>query len=105
MLRDIIETAVKSQPDMELVNREDEGDVEQAVQNQWVDVAIVGSGAPLCERVFLSRPRLKVLVVRVDGRAAEVFEFSGHSVVEPSPQNLLEAIRRALRNDGWVRTH
>lgn len=105
MLSDIIETAVSLQPDMELVEREDNEGLETVVHRCHVDVAIVGGPISLYQEVWLARRRLKVLVTTGNGRSAEVLEFGHRSLDEPSPQSLLDAIRIALDSDTWRRNH
>ncbi len=99
MLSDIIESAVSVQPDMELVDRDESEDLQQTLRRCHVDVAIVGSDVSLYEDVFLAKRQVKVLVATGDGRHAEFVEFRHRVLAEPSPQNLLDAIRRALRGD------
>src|SRR5688572_14061706 len=101
MLRDIIDATVRSQPDMELVDRDDAMDLELAVRRCCVDVAIVGGGTAFPERLFFAYPKLKVMFVTADGRAAELLELRRRSLVEPSQQNLVDVIHAALSGDDW----
>jgi hypothetical protein len=96
LLRDIIEATVKSQPDMDLVDCDEAERLALNLQNRAVDVAIVAEGAGLLERLLVANPGLKVVVVGPDGRAAEFVELRRHSLIDPSPRTLVDAIHAAL---------
>jgi hypothetical protein len=100
LLRDIVEATVKSQPDMALVDRDEATNLEFTLDTGAVDVAIVADGAGLLERLLVANPGLKVVVIRADGHAAELVELRRHSLLEPSPRNLVEAIHAALSSEG-----
>jgi hypothetical protein len=105
MLRDIIETAVRSQPDMELVEGEEDEDLELVAQSGIVDVAIVGGGVSLGDRMLVAKRQLKVLVSTGDGHTVDVFALYHHSLAEPSPQSLLDAIRQTLQGKTGLQRH
>jgi hypothetical protein len=103
MLRDIVEDSILSQPDMELVVRNDVEDLEMAVKRCRADVAIVGdppyTGTAKPESLLLAYPNLRVIVITGDGRCAQFFEFRRHTILEMSPRSLIETIRLALNPD------
>jgi hypothetical protein len=45
---------------------------------------------------LLENPRLKVLVIKREGREAQLLEFRQIPVAEVSPQGLVDAIRAAV---------
>jgi chemotaxis response regulator CheB len=100
LLRDIIEDSIQSQPDMEIVPRDDMSDLEITVKQCQADVVIIGDppvawGArpgPL----LLANPDLKVVVITEDGRRAQLLELRRRAIVEMSPRGLVEAIRAAM---------
>jgi DNA-binding NarL/FixJ family response regulator len=100
MLRDIVEDTVRLQPDMELVNWRGGRDFATAVKRGQAEVVIVGGrgqeGPAAHERLLLEDPRLKVLVVSEDGRAAHLLELRQVPIAEVSPQGLVDAIREAV---------
>ena len=100
MLREIVEDAVRFQPDMKLVDSGEEHNLLVAIKREHADVLIVAEGGvddPVShEQLLLENPRLKVLVVSRDGREAHLLEFRQIPVVEVSPQGLVDAIRAAV---------
>lgn len=99
MLRDIVEEAVRVQPDMELVDRGDERDVSTAIKTRQATVAVVAETAdesPGHGALLIENPRLKVLVVTHDGREAHFLEFRRIPVADVSPRGLVDAIRAAV---------
>jgi hypothetical protein len=100
MLREIVEDAVRSQPDMKLIDSGDGNDFSTAIEREHADVLIVAEKAvddPVSyEQLLLEKPRLKVLVVSRDGREAHLLEFRQMPVAEVSPQGLVDAIRAAV---------
>ena len=100
MLREILEDAVRSQPDMELIDSGDGHDLPMAIKREHADVVIVaerGADDPVShEQLLLENPRLKVLVVSRDGREAHLLEFWRVPVAEVSLQGLVCAIRAAV---------
>jgi DNA-binding NarL/FixJ family response regulator len=100
MLREIVEDAVRSQPDMELVDSSDGHDLPMAIKREHADVLIVAehrADEPVShEQLLLENPRLKILVVSRDGREAHLLEFWRVPVAEVSLQGLVGAIRAAV---------
>ena len=104
MLRDIVESAVSTQDDMQVVGADaarDELDAE--VRRTQPDVVIVAlprdDGAGAYDALLYERPRLKLLAVTGDGRGAFLYELRPHSAPIPdvSPGGLVAAIRAATR--------
>jgi hypothetical protein len=100
MLREIVEDAVRVQPDMELIEGADRNDLPTATKAEQPDVAIITEGGADShishEQLLLQNQRLKVLVVSRDGREAHLLEFRQIPVVEVSPHGLIDAIRAAV---------
>jgi hypothetical protein len=99
MLRDIVEEAVRLQPDMELVDRGDEHDLSRAIKAGRVAVAIVaesGTDSPGHGELLIEHPRLRLLVVGDGGREAHLLEFQRIPVADVSPRGLVGAIRAAV---------
>ena len=104
MLREIVENVVQSQPDMELVSCKSTGDLETAIQRSRAKFVIPGDRASTSggtpEQLLLRNPELKVVVVKADGRDAKLFELRHHSLVDFSPQSLIDTIPTSLSGDG-----
>ena len=100
LLREIVEDAVRFQPDMKRIDSSEEHDLSSAIKREQADVLIVAEpgidDAASHEQLLLENPRLKVLVVSRDGREAHLLEFRQIPVVEVSPQGLVDAIRAAV---------
>jgi hypothetical protein len=100
MLRQIVEDAVMSQSDMKLVDSGEGHDFAMAIKREHADVVIVSKRAvddPMSYLQFLlENPRLKVLVIKREGREAQLLEFRQIPVAEVSPQGLVDAIRAAV---------
>ena len=100
LLREIVEAAVRFQPDMELVNAPDGNDLPMVIKGRQVDVVIAGEreadNPGLGEQLLLKNPHLKVVVVTEDGREARLFELRQVRVPDVSPQGLVDAIRAAV---------
>lgn len=99
MLRDIVQDAVRFQPDMELVECDDAVDLLQTIKALAVSVAVVaepGGDSPGPGELLLENPGLHVLVVTDDGRHAHMLELQRLPVVDVSPRGLVRAIRAAV---------
>jgi hypothetical protein len=100
MLRQIVEDAVMSQSDMKLVDSGEGHDFAMAIKREHADVVIVSKRAvddPMSYLQFLlENPGLKVLVIKREGREAQLLEFRQIPVAEVSPQGLVDAIRAAV---------
>jgi len=100
LLREIVEDAVRLQPDMELVNGASGNAPLMAIKGRRVDVLIAGEreadNSGVWEQLLLENPGLKVVVVTEDGREARLLEFRQVSVPDVSPQGLVDAIRAAV---------
>jgi DNA-binding NarL/FixJ family response regulator len=104
MLREIIESTLASEPDMDVVGAVA---VEEAlaatVDGADADVIVVGAAArelvDRCRRVMATRPLVKVLAVASDARSATLYELepATHALGELSPRELADAIRRSRR--------
>jgi hypothetical protein len=115
MLRDIIETAISAQDDMQLVGWLDDvgGDAMSAKSISEMIHAASASGAPdvvvvdrvdersipLLDEVLFDHPRLAVLAVTRDGRCAHMRMLRplDEVVDRVSPTGLIAAIRRSRR--------
>ena len=105
MLREIIEDVVAAAPDLDVVETLDKPTgLIAVVDGAKADFLIAGDDALEDVGVLLrERPRLKVLAVAGDGRQTFLYELRPQEVSlgEVSPQNLLEAIRAAIRADAY----
>ena len=105
MLREIIEDVVAAAPDLDVVETvERPTGLIAVVDGAKADFLIAGDDALEDVGVLLrERPRLKVLAVAGDGRQTFLYELRPQKVSlgEVSPQNLLEAIRAAIRADAY----
>lgn len=104
MMREIVETTVRSQSDMQVVATVEAGDtIADAVARSGADVAIVGveRGAEphLCDDLLYRHPRLHLLAVTDDGRGALLCVLRPHHlpVGDVSPTGLIDAIRASVR--------
>jgi hypothetical protein len=86
VMRDLVETLVAAQPDLEIVG----GDADVVL----VGVATIAEADALTARLY-ARPHQRLLALAVDGRTAVAYELRPH--VTPlgtlSPEGLLAAIR------------
>jgi len=98
LLRDIIETAVKREEDMVLVEVNG-GDLAALVRDSAADVAIVADDSPRRSaghrQALVDHPELKLLVLTDDGRSAQLLELRRRLMSDVSPQALVRAIRDA----------
>lgn len=104
MLRDILEQAISSEPDMEVIP-EPVVAPPAAVQLQSPDVVVVGlSDSESAEgaRALLARwPHSHLLIITARGQRVLRYELTprGVDLGEMSPAQLAEAIRAAVRPD------
>jgi len=103
MLRDIVERAVGTRPDMEVVERVEGRDaLAAAVDRTPVDVAILYLAdqleLPSYDAMLFDHPRIRLLALTGDGRAAAVYALRPQldPVRVVSPNGLVDAIRAAV---------
>ena len=84
LLRDIVEEIVRSQPDMEITNPYQEGEL--IIERHQGDVVISGEHAD---------DNLKIGIVASNGGGSHLVESVQLSTVELSPEILVKAIRGA----------
>jgi DNA-binding NarL/FixJ family response regulator len=106
ILRDILEQAVSSEGDMELIP-EPTAPFQPAVdQSLAPDVVIVGTNEPAADRgarALLTRwPRSRILMITEQGHRIVWHELQPRSVElgEMSPTQLVQVIRSAMRSEG-----
>jgi DNA-binding NarL/FixJ family response regulator len=101
MLRDIVDDIVRTEPDMELVGRGDDCGLDVALKRYEPDVVILEERtadiSSICELLLVERRHMSVIAVTGDGRAASLIEVRRVALAEPSPSNLVDAIRGALQ--------
>jgi hypothetical protein len=98
MMREIVEATVRMQIDMQLVNRRATEDLESELRDRDADVVILAASAVsprLPGELLVAHPSIKVVVIKDDGRAANLLELRSVHVANPSPSGLIVAIRRA----------
>lgn len=100
LLTEVIRGFLQREPDMDvLAGPADDADVAGTVQNEGVDVVILGLGADGFssegEGLFDANPRLCVLGVEGDGRETTLYELRPQQVRlgELSPGDLVTVIR------------
>src|ERR1051325_6713386 len=97
LLRDILEDVLRSQDDMDVVGRGGDAELIARLERQEVDVVITTShddeGAVSRRTLLSAPPALKIVTMPASGRFANVMEFRQLSMMEPSPQMLVQAIR------------
>ena len=103
MMHDIVETAIRSQPDMLVVGvmgaLATSDALGSAVQRVRPDVVILGpqsEGArPTCEALLYDHPHVRLLEVTDDGRGAKLCELRPYRVTigDVSLEGLMGAIR------------
>lgn len=103
MLRDIVERAVGTRPDMEVVERVEGRDaLAAAVDRTPVDVAILYLAdqleLPSYDAMLFDHPRIRLLALTGDGRAAAMYALRPQldPVRVVSPNGLVDAIRAAV---------
>jgi len=103
LMRDIVDGAVESQRDMQLVGHCADAELADAVERHEANVVIMRESATLAgdlhTRLLCTHPGLKVVVMTGDGRDATLFEMRHIYLAEPSPTALLSAIRIALQRE------
>jgi hypothetical protein len=101
ILREIVGRTVAGQTDMLLLNRDPVPDLGEAITRLKPDVAIVSDergGHPVSyEPLLLEHTNLKLLVVRGDGRHADLLELRAKHFNELTPRSLVSAIRSSRR--------
>lgn len=104
MLRDIVESLLRSQRDMYIAGELPARDgLSDAIGRARPDVVLLGlpSGdvPPFYNELLYAHPTLRLLAVTGDGRSAYRYELRPQRspVGEVSPQGLLDAIRAAAR--------
>jgi hypothetical protein len=103
MMHDIVETAIRSQPDMLVVGvmgaMATSGALSDAIQRAKPDVVILGPQTdgvrPTCEALLLEHPHVRLLEVADDGRGATLCELRPYRVTlgDVSLEGLMGAIR------------
>ena len=98
MLRDIVLHLLAPDPEVEVVESGGAGSLETEVSRSGADAVLVaGAGelTPAGLQALYSHPRLRLVVVRPDGRAAAVWRLcpSRVDVADVSPAELLDAVR------------
>lgn len=107
MLREIVETVIADEPDLELVTSraavDDGGDLELAS----VDVLITGRDDPAWAAALLRRqPTLRVLALTRGGKEGLLYELRPQRVAlgEVSPRQLLAEIRNRRTGSAAIET-
>ena len=100
LLRDIVTDAVSQEPGVELVGTVGgQDEFLPALGRQRVDVLVLGAretdDVVLAEQVWVSSPRVKVLMIAPGGRNAVLHALWPHKVAlgDVSPQGLVAAMR------------
>lgn len=101
MMEDIIEGAIESQADMQIVGRSTDAELEGAILKYDADVVILSESGDkdVHKQLLLARPQLKVVVMTRDGRSASLFELRRLYFTEPSAPALIGAIRAVLQRE------
>jgi hypothetical protein len=100
-LRDIVVDAVDDAPDLELVSADPVP--ESGLRDSGADVVIAATAAPadraVPARLLALAPRIRVLMVAVDGRAAATYELRPHQTLHRSMtrSGLIAAIRQSVQ--------
>jgi DNA-binding NarL/FixJ family response regulator len=103
LLRQILEGAVASQPDVTVIRHvRPSENLAAAAKRVRADIVILGEaqegaeGAPW--EVLDKEPRLKLLVISSDGHRATRYELRPHQVLidDLSPEGLIDAVRTAM---------
>jgi len=95
MLRDIVENAVRLEPDMELVESTEDRNLSMNIKTGRVDVAIVANRNQGREhaQLLLENHQLTLLILTGDGREAHFLQLHETPVAEVSPPGLMAGIR------------
>jgi len=102
MLRDIVIHLLASDPEVEVVEGESGPSLETAVARSGASVVLLsGTGelSPAGMLALYTYPRLRLVVVRPDGRAAAIWRLRPMrvDVADVSPAELLDAVRSVGR--------
>ena len=101
VLRDIIDTTLAAQPDMEVVVGALRTSTSRGTPGANPDVVVIGLSdsdvSQAVETLFAEYPQARILGIASDGRRAYMHELRPHrvSLGELSPEQLVEVIRRA----------
>lgn len=104
LVRDILEQAISTHSDMEVVSEEDCGS-STPVSSCSPDVIIVGTTAieesQKMPGLLLRWPKSQVLMITVAGRAAALYELVPHKTAlgELSPSELVDVIRARVKRN------
>jgi hypothetical protein len=101
MLRDIFETTMRAHPDMDVfVAADDQEPIDAAIARVHPDALVVGADDPAQladpHGLRVTHPFLRVVVTTDGDRHAVLFGKHAQSFVDPSPEELTNAIREAL---------
>lgn len=102
MTQAIVEGAVASQEDMQVVGRSANASLGLAVRQHNANVVIVNERAisdDLHVRIVGTNPKVKVVGITDEGGNASLYEFRTVRLADPSPTSLVALIRDALRED------
>jgi len=106
LLGDIVRDALAGEPDLEVVGRSGEDDLEDRVDACAADVVLAEETGPRLAdpylRLMYLHPRLRLLTVSPDGRRASLWRLAPERRVlaDVSPRGLVGALRAAVRNHG-----
>jgi chemotaxis response regulator CheB len=99
MLHDIIQDALAEQPALQIVAKLEPGDdLDAAVERHEVDIvamsAVPSKQNAISEQMLFDHPRVRLLMLSPDGRAASLCRLILHEVTinDVSPQELVAAI-------------
>ena len=99
LLRDILSDLVRVQTDMEVIGRGGDAELADALQ-RGVDVLILGEAAlnrSAAARLLATHPDLTIVTIGGEGRSANLFEIRQVTLIDPSPQMLIQAVRMTQR--------
>ena len=103
MLREILEETVAREPDMRVIDRDEEtDDSSRLVVDCQADVLVCGEEPARAEltRVFSARPFIRIFALGTAGERVVLHELRPERVVlgETSPQRLIAMIREQTRS-------
>ena len=104
MISDVIRNIINRQPDMQVVGEViDPIKLLYATRETTVDVVIVTplkvNGEPkICSHLLAEHPRLKIIVLMAEGKAALLYESGSRKkyIDEPSADIIIDTIRESL---------
>ena len=104
MLHEIFEDAVQTHGDLDAVSAPDLDDLAAAIAQLRPD-AVISQAGPLVDAscittMLLAHPVMTLVVVAGDRRSATLLDVRRHALVEPSPQDIVDAISAAFRQGG-----